>query len=97
MGSYDDRSMEVQHTVVMFSRQTCGLCDEARVVIEKQLGSGPTFGFREVFIDGDQGLERDYGLRVPVVEVDGREEFEFVVDPRRFRDLVTVPSIRPEA
>jgi hypothetical protein len=73
--------MEVQHRVVMFSRRTCGLCEKARAVIEEQRDRDPTFEFQEVFIDGDDALERDYGLRVPVVEVDGLEEFEFVVDP----------------
>ena len=73
----------------MFSRRTCGLCDEARAVIEAQHRSAPTFDFREVSIDGDDRLERRYGLRVPVVEVDGSEEFEFRVEPQRLRALVT--------
>jgi hypothetical protein len=73
--------------VVMYSRKTCGLCDKARVVIidERERAS---FRFEEVFIDGDEALEGDYGLRVPVVVVEGREEFEFEVDPARFSRLV---------
>ena len=47
------------------------------------------FGLDEVFIDGDEGLERDFGLRIPVVVIDGREEFEFVVDPERLRRLLS--------
>ena len=37
------------------------------------------------------GPERSYGLRVPVVEVDGREEFEFRVEPQRLRALLGDP------
>lgn len=73
--------------VVMYSRKTCGLCDKARSVILAERKRG-TFRFDEVFIDGDDRLEREYGLRVPVVEVAGREEFEFEVEPARFRRLV---------
>ena len=73
--------------VVMYSRSTCHLCDQARAVIQAEHDRTP-FGFEEVFIDGDDSLERDYGLRVPVVEVDGAEQFEFVVDPQRLAQLV---------
>jgi hypothetical protein len=41
-----------------------------------------------VFVDSDPVLERTYGVRVPVVEVDGIEEFELAVEPGRFRRLV---------
>jgi hypothetical protein len=71
----------------MYSRRRCGLCDEAREVIEAE-GRDSSFDFEELFIDGSEDLERAYGLRVPVVEVDGREEFEFRVDPARLRRLV---------
>jgi hypothetical protein len=74
--------------VVMYSRSTCHLCDQARVVIETQRDRTP-FDFEERFVDGDDRLERDYGLRVPVVEVDGEEQFEFVVDPQVLAHLIS--------
>jgi hypothetical protein len=46
------------------------------------------FGFDERFIDGNDDLERDYGLRVPVIEVDGIEQFEYVVDASRLEELL---------
>jgi glutaredoxin-like protein DUF836 len=73
--------------VVLYSRRACHLCDEARSVILAERDRTP-FDFDEVLIDGDEALERDYGLRVPVVEVDGAEEFEFVVEPRGFARLL---------
>jgi len=77
--------------VRMYSRRTCGLCDKARAVILAEHDRAPaSFRFEEVFIDGDDRLELAYGLRVPVVEVAGVEEFEIAVEPTRFRRLVGV-------
>ena len=47
-----------------------------------------TFEFEEVSIEGDDALEHEYGIRVPVVEVDGLEVFEYEVDARELRALV---------
>jgi hypothetical protein len=71
----------------MYSRRTCGLCDAARrdiLSIREQVA----FRFDEVLIDGRDDLELEYGLRVPVVQVDGEEEFEVEVDPARLRALL---------
>jgi hypothetical protein len=77
--------------VVLYSRRTCGLCDKARAVILAER-EGLPFRFEEIFIDGDDDLERRYGLRVPVVEVNGIEEFEISVEPTRFRQLLGASS-----
>ena len=73
--------------VVLYSRRRCGLCDTAREVID---GVAARSGLRyeEVMIDGDGALEREYGLRVPVVLVDGIERFEVEVDPEELLALV---------
>jgi len=76
-----------EHRVLMYSRRTCGLCDEARALVMAERGLF-RFGFEEVFIDGDDRLEHEYGLRVPVVLVDGAEEFELTVQPGRLRSLL---------
>lgn len=46
------------------------------------------FDFEEVFIDGNEELEVAYGLRVPVVLVDGSEEFETRVETDLLRGLL---------
>ena len=69
----------------MYSRRRCGLCDRARRDI---LALDADFEFREVLIDGREDLEREYGLRVPVVLVDGEERFEVEVDPGQLRALL---------
>jgi glutaredoxin len=79
--------MAGERQVRMYSRRTCGLCDAAREVLLAARARTP-FRFEEVFIDGDDGLEREYGLRVPVVEVNGEEAFEFIVQPERLRSLL---------
>jgi hypothetical protein len=71
----------------MYSRRSCGLCDEARAVIGSERRLSP-FDFEEVFIDGSEDLELEYGIRVPVVEVDGVERFEYRVDPTRLAQLL---------
>lgn len=71
----------------MYSRTSCGLCDEAREVILSLRAEVP-FDYEEIFVDGREDLERAYGLRVPVVLVDGEEQFELDVDPGRLRALL---------
>jgi glutaredoxin len=66
--------------VVLYSRPGCHLCDAARAVLEAERGRTP-FELQEVDVQGDAALERVYGVRIPVVEIDGEERFEFEVDP----------------
>ena len=65
--------------VTLYSRPGCGLCDEAREVLVSVRARIP-FQLREVDISGDDALERAYGVRIPVVLVDGEERFEISVD-----------------
>ena len=71
----------------MYSRMACGLCDQAREAILAARAEVP-FEYEELFIDGNEELEREYGLRVPVVEVNGQERFELHVDATELRRLV---------
>ena len=73
--------------VRMYSRPGCGLCDEAREVIF-EVRASKAFEFEEVDISGDDALELEYGIRIPVVDVDGRERFEIRVDPDELAALV---------
>ena len=74
-------------TVVLYSRPGCHLCDEARVVIVDVRASVP-FAFDEVNIESDDALVRDYGIRIPVVTIDGEEAFEISVDADALRAAV---------
>ncbi|MGZ4110324.1 MAG: glutaredoxin family protein [Actinomycetota bacterium] len=66
-------------TVRMYSRPGCHLCDDARAVI-LGVGERVPFEYEEVDISTADELELEYGIRIPVVEVDGRELFEISVD-----------------
>ncbi|GBC87829.1 hypothetical protein HRbin12_01847 [bacterium HR12] len=74
-------------SVILYSRPGCGLCDAAREVILAERARTP-FLFREVDVSADETLELEYGIRIPVVVIDGREAFEVRVDPGAFADLV---------
>jgi len=73
--------------VRLYARPGCHLCDVAREVIEAERDRSG-FTFEEVSVEGDDGLELEYGIRIPVVTIDGREIFEIEVDPKEFAALV---------
>jgi hypothetical protein len=56
-------------------------------VIAAQRARTP-FEYREVDISGDDELELEYGIRIPVVLVDGSELFEIRVDAGRLAEAV---------
>jgi glutaredoxin len=65
--------------VVLFGRDGCCLCDEAREVLMRVRSTHP-FAFQERDIDHDERLLRAYLERIPVVTIDGVEAFELFVD-----------------
>jgi glutaredoxin len=73
--------------VLMYARPGCGLCDEAREVI-MAVRARTSFEYREIDVTGDDSLELEYGIRIPVVLVDGRELFEIRVDAGRLGEAV---------
>ncbi|MEP7059953.1 MAG: glutaredoxin family protein [Actinomycetota bacterium] len=74
--------------VTLYSRPGCHLCDVARGVITAQRDRS-AFDLAEVDISGDDALELEYGIRIPVVLIDGEEAFEVEVDAAAFRALVS--------
>jgi len=73
--------------VRLYARPGCHLCDVAREVIEAER-ERTAFDFDEVSIEGNDALELEYGIRIPVVTIDDEEAFEIEVDPRAFGSLV---------
>jgi glutaredoxin len=65
--------------VRLYSRPGCHLCDEARATIQG-VRRRRSFDFDEVDVSTDDALELEYGIRIPVVLVDGVERFELSVD-----------------
>jgi glutaredoxin len=69
----------VSVSVVLYGREGCCLCDDAREVLERVRRRRP-FDFQERDIDRDEALLRAYLERIPVVTIDGVEAFELFVD-----------------
>lgn len=73
--------------VRLYSRPGCHLCDEARALILAERDR-TAFVFEEVDVSTGEDLEREYGTRIPVVEVDGAEVAEISLDPDEFAAVV---------
>ena len=79
--------MPDQPRLRLLTRQACHLCDVAAETLARiaaEAGEVP----EAVDVDADPELQAEYGDRVPVVLLDGREHSYFTVDvPRLRRDL----------
>ncbi len=67
-------------SVVVYSRPGCHLCAEAIERIAAFHEEGYRFTLTEVDVESDELLLRRYLERIPVVEVDGVEVSELVLD-----------------
>ena len=76
--------------VTMYSRRNCHLCEVAKEVVESARIEAD-FEFEVVFIDGDAGLEKEYGEEVPVTLINGKRHDYFRVDRARFIEAVLHP------
>jgi len=65
--------------VVLYGRDGCCLCDDARAVLQR-VRLRRAFDLEERDIDRDEDLLRAYLERIPVVTIDGAEAFELFVD-----------------
>jgi glutaredoxin len=70
--------------VTLYGKPGCHLCDDARGVVERVRAEHP-FELKEVDVSLDPELNQAYGARIPVLEVDGEEVFEFFVDAAELR------------
>lgn len=66
--------------VVVYSRPGCHLCEEAMEQIVALHGEGYRFTLHEVDIESNDLLLRRHLERIPVVEVDGVEVSELILD-----------------
>jgi glutaredoxin len=73
--------------LTLYGKPGCCLCDDAKGMIDAARADH-SFELREVDVSIDPGLHREYGERIPVVEIDGEEAFELHVDPLELRNLL---------
>jgi hypothetical protein len=77
--------------VVLYTREGCCLCDDARQVLLRVRDEGPgAFELEERDIDADDALFRAYLERIPVVTIDGTEAFELFVDEVELRQRLGI-------
>ena len=70
--------------VVLYGKPGCCLCDDAKKVL-----TGGGIDFREVDITRDRGLQQEFGILIPVVEVNGMAVFEAGMNPRDLPELIS--------
>jgi glutaredoxin len=75
--------------VVLFTRESCHLCDEAHAAIERVRAAFP-FDLAVIDLDREAPPEKReaYDLEVPVVEIEGRKVMKYRVDEARLLRLV---------
>lgn len=69
--------------VLLYTRKGCHLCEivkESLVKLQRRGG----FLWREVDVDTDEQLRREYNDQVPVVFIDGYKAFKYHMDEREF-------------
>lgn len=69
--------------VILYSKPRCGLCEKAKEAL-----AVAGIGFEEIDITKDPGLQEEYGLLIPVVEVAGRIIFEAGMDAESLPSLI---------
>ena len=67
-------------SVILYSRPGCHLCEQARAMLVR---AGARFEERD--IEADDAVFKRYLERIPVIEIDGEEAFELVVDEAALR------------
>jgi glutaredoxin len=70
--------------LTLLTRAGCHLCATAGETLTR-IGAEAGLVPQEVDVDGDPELQAEYGDRVPVVLLDGREHCYFTVDVERLR------------
>jgi glutaredoxin len=70
--------------VQLLTRQGCHLCEVAAETLTRVAGEAG-LPVELVDVDADPELQTEYGDRVPVVLLDGREHSHFTVDVVRLR------------
>lgn len=70
-------------SVVVYSRKGCHLCEVVKESLSKLERRGG-FNWREIDVDTDVELRRQFNDDVPVVFIDGRKAFKYHMDEQEF-------------
>lgn len=75
--------MAAAHDVVVYSRKGCHLCEIVKESLAKLQPRGG-FVWRDVDVDSDDDLRRQFTDEVPVVFINGRKAFKYRMDEQEF-------------
>jgi Glutaredoxin-like domain (DUF836) len=70
--------------LILYERDGCHLCHEARVLLDEMLGMDR---YARVDIDADDALVLRYGFRIPVIALDGVDRMEAPITREDLRAL----------
>lgn len=76
--------------LVLYSRHGCHLCDEMLAGLQPLLGAAGA-GVKVIDIDTDAALRETWGLRIPVLSLDGEVISEGRLDVDAVRDALRIP------
>jgi glutaredoxin len=74
--------------VIVYTRAGCGPCATAEAAVAR-ICADVGVGWTALDVDSDPELRAEYGDRVPVIEVDGREHGFWRVEEERLRAALT--------
>jgi glutaredoxin len=70
--------------VRLYTRPGCHLCEEAKAAM-LAADCADAYELEEVNIDDDPALKKSYGLKIPVITINGSEAFVYRLDAAEFR------------
>ena len=82
-------------SVVVYSRKGCHFCEVVTESLAKLSRRGG-FTWREIDVDTDLELRRQFNDEVPVVFIDGRKAFKYHMDPTSPDTLRKLGILRDE-
>jgi glutaredoxin len=73
--------------VRLYTRPGCHLCEEARAAM-LDAGCADEYELEVVNINTDPALKSSYGLKIPVITINGREAFVYRLSPAEFKQQI---------
>jgi glutaredoxin len=73
--------------LTLYAKSGCHLCEEARAAVA-EVREEVELELEEIDISLDPRLHREYGERIPVLDVDGEEALELGFDAPALRQLL---------
>ena len=78
-----DKLSAMPAEVIVYSRKGCHLCEIVKETLSK-LARNANFNWREIDVDSDELLRRQFTDEVPVVFINGRKAFKYRLNEQDF-------------